>query len=186
MLSAQTDLTLTFSTAQQNLQEGQEVSAYLVLFAGSLGVTESSILICESTSALFTPVCSLEPNSTNGFYQLRIESTTTFPAQSAAPSTAEFSIVIKSLATPSSIPTDYSTVTSYDGSGYKISQASSLVKFTTFCSFPCRSCEQANVTACLSCYDLAVTPKIYLSPLTGSCLSTCPSQYFENDLEYIC
>ncbi len=79
---------------------------------------------------------------------------------------------------PSSAPSDYTFLSSYDSSGFRIDQSTNNILYAINCIIPCRSCT-ANTSACLSCYtDLAITNSIYHFAQNNSCLTGCPNGFY--------
>lgn len=95
------------------------------------------------------------------------------------------SLTISTLSNPAIIPTDFTWLTSYTSDNFKISENRNTIQFTTFCNFPCKQCENASRSNCLSCYsNLNLTNKIYLH--NKQCLAICPSGYIEDFNNKIC
>lgn len=96
--------------------------------------------------------------------------------------TSQVSFTITGFTSPSSAPSDYSTITSFE-SGYMVSQNTGQILFAVKCVVPCRTCSSGNTSACLTCYNnAAITPNKYYHVATLQCLSACPDGYFESSL----
>ena len=57
-----------------------------------------------------------------------------------------------------------------------------VVKFELSCTLPCKSCESANKSACISCYSngLLVSDRTLFDSNTKSCKSACSLGQFNN------
>lgn len=92
--------------------------------------------------------------------------------------TSSVSFTIRGFTSPSAASTDFSTVSSFEA-GYLVSQNTSFIQFAIRCILPCRTCS-SNLSACQSCYNnSAITlSNLYFAP-GSSCLTSCPTGYFE-------
>lgn len=155
------------SATSLSVQVNSSVNAgYLLLqFANSFQVSSTSGLSCSADT--FNPICNIITNSSTGVHYLKVQSTSTIPLT--------FNLTISSLRSPSTIPTDYTTLSSYTAGDHDISSNANIL-FTTYCTFPCSNCLANNRAHCLSCYTTVVTPLIYL--FNNSCVSTCPAGYY--------
>lgn len=84
---------------------------FLVQFAASFGVTASSQIACFANN--FTPLCSLVLNNDTGLYQMKVSSTGIIPTATT--------LTFSTLTNPSTIPSDYTWVSSFTSDDYKIS-----------------------------------------------------------------
>lgn len=146
----------------------------LVQFAASYGITATSLITCFAYN--FTPICDLQLNPDTTLYQIKVQSTTSIPLTT--------NLRFSSLTNPSTIPSDFTWVSTYTSDNYKMSENKNTIKFTTFCTFPCRECQTAARNVCISCYPSNLTTKIYL--YQQQCLSSCPAGYNEDNLDFVC
>lgn len=163
------------ATTSLTLKVTSPVSAGYVLlqFANSFAVSSSTSLSCVADG--FSPVCSLQLNPVTSTYQLKVLSTTSIPSS--------FNLTVSSLQVPATIPTDYTSITSYTADNFEISANGNII-FTTYCTFPCNTCPSSPRSQCLSCYSTTVTPLIYL--FNSTCVSSCPSGYYIDTIYQTC
>lgn len=83
---------------------------------------------------------------------------------------------------PSTAPSDFSTVITFDSNGYKMDESLTSIKFVIGCTLPCRTCATpSNPTVCTSCYSIvSITPSIYFDSDNQKCLTDCPDGKYEN------
>lgn len=82
-----------------------------IQFAPSHAVTLSSSISCSSVQ--FVPLCSIVTNSETNLPQLKVTATSVIPNS--------FTLTLAALNNPSTIPTDFSWVSSSTSDGFKIS-----------------------------------------------------------------
>jgi hypothetical protein len=88
--------------------------------------------------------------------------------------TGSNTLLIGGLVSPNTVPTDATSVSSYDISGFLIDSGPNVIQFTANCTLPCRTCDSA--TSCTSCYTSAsISTRIYFYATNSSCLMSCPS-----------
>lgn len=105
MLSEQSSLVI-------NITMADSPSYLLIQYAPSFLVTNGSQITCSASS--FTAICSLILNNATGFYQTKISSTSSIP-------TSLFTLNLSTLNNPSTIPNDYTWVSSFTSDDYLIS-----------------------------------------------------------------
>lgn len=87
---------------------------------------------------------------------------------------------------PTATPSDSSTLTSYDSSGFIIDQSLTSLKFTLNCSLPCKTCS-TSPTSCLTCYtNTVVTPNIYHNNITNQCVESCSAGLYIDTVDMKC
>lgn len=88
-------------------------------------------------------------------------------------------ITITGFTSPSVTPTDFTTINSYDSSGYLIDSSNNSISFVLQCQNPCLSCF-VLVTNCTSCNTSTTTPYLF----NNICLSACPQYYYNTSNGY--
>lgn len=74
---------------------------------------------------------------------------------------------------------------------YQVSSVSNVkydLTLLSSCPFPCKTCENANISSCRSCYSSALTPSYFLDTTTRSCVTptSCPSGSYPNTTSSTC
>jgi hypothetical protein len=128
-----------------------------------------STVQCQSFSA-FTGSCAVSGNNVN--------ITGNFGS-------SLMSVTITGISSPTTLPTDSTTVTSYDSSGSIIDQITSGIVFSISCALPCRTCSSAGV--CTSCYNnTVVTPNVFYNSGTNECLAICYTGFYADQSQGMC
>ena len=65
--------------------------------------------------------------------------------------TSQMSITISGFTSPSIVPSDSTTIRTYDSSGFIVDENLNTINYTTSCTFPCKTCT-TNPSNCLTCY----------------------------------
>lgn len=93
-------------------------------------------------------------------------------------SSSSMGFTVTGLTTPLSAPTDYTTISSFDASGFQIDQSLTDIIFSIECTMPCKSCTN-TLTLCQSCYtNTQITSFVLFYANGNSCLESCPSSTF--------
>ncbi len=83
--------------------------------------------------------------------------------------------------------TQYSSISSFTSSNYKIDESSNLISFQVKCTLPCKTCNDTALSQCLSCYqDITISTSIYYMSSLSTCYSTCPNGYFADSSTLSC
>jgi hypothetical protein len=102
----------------------------------------------------------------------------------SGPASMVFSI--SGLTSPKAVPTDYSTLTSYDSNSYIIDQSTDKIIFILNCTMPCRTCSSTTST-CTACYnDSTITTSNYFNSGTSKCVDACETGYFADSSQMKC
>jgi hypothetical protein len=135
-------------------------TTYLVTMAQSFNVQNLS---CSSQSGFTSPCTPIPPFGLNISGSFGI---------------SQISFSVGGFTSPTSPPSDYTFLSSYDSSGYLIDQNSATILYSILCLIPCKGCT-SNVSACTSCYtNTNITSNIYLFSSNNSCLTSCPDGYY--------
>jgi proprotein convertase subtilisin/kexin type 5 len=100
--------------------------------------------------------------------------------------TGSNTITITGLTSPLTSPTDFTSVVSYDSSGYIIDSNTNTIIFIPACTLPCKTCV-TNMVTCTSCYNnTAISVMVYYLSVNNSCVSSCPNGYFTDAANLLC
>ena len=92
---------------------------------------------------------------------------------------SQMNFSVSGFTSPSSAPSDYTIVSSFDDGGFLIDQDTNTVLYSIDCALPCKSCSPTDNTSCLSCYtDTGITSQIYFYSVNNTCLADCPGGYY--------
>lgn len=131
-------------------------STVRLTFADSFVVSSPS---CNSFVDITGGACSvLVPNT--------IEVTGTF-------TNSEMSFSVSGITVPATVPTDYSTLITFDSSGFKIDESLNTILFSLSCTLPCRTCDAVAPSSCLSCYASPISSFIFLDNVLNTCNEDC-------------
>ena len=81
---------------------------------------------------------------------------------------SSMSFSVSGITAPSTVPTDFSSVITFDSSLYKIDESTNKILFNPGCTLPCRTCS-ATLTACLSCYASPISTFVYRDTTLLTC-----------------
>ena len=138
-------------------------SSVRITFANSFTVTSPS---CNSFVDITGGACSvIAPNT--------IEVAGTF-------TNSEMSFSVSGVTVPNTVPSDYSSLVSFDSAGYKIDESNSNILFTLTCNLPCRTCGTGQPNSCDSCYANPISTFIYYDNVLKTCNEQCVDGKYEN------
>ena len=93
-------------------------------------------------------------------------------------SQVQFSIA--GFVSPVAAPSDFSFISSYDGSGFLMDQNTNTIRYSLTCQVPCKSCT-SNASVCLGCYNnTAISLSNLYFASNNSCLTSCPIGFYSN------
>lgn len=102
---------------------------------------------------------------------------------------SSMSFSIAGITSPSAAPSDYSSLLTFDSSGYKIDESNRTILFSLDCTLPCRTCSSKTApTECLSCYSLtsSISTFVYLDTTLKTCNEECVDGKYENTATMTC
>lgn len=167
---------LTSVFSPQILSTGVTVS---ITLTPSSAVTGSIVLSLASSFQISSLSCSL---SFSGSCNVASNAVTI----TSVAGSSSLSFTVSGMVSPKVVPTDFSSLTTYDSGNYIIDQSTSSIIFGVNCTLPCRTCS-TTATTCTSCYnDSAITTKMYFNSGTSNCVDACEAGYFADASQMKC